>query len=147
MRKMHLEGSWTIHAPREEVYKIISDFENMPKNFPAVAHSMKIVEQKGNDLIIEGKAKSFRKILDVKMRTKLIPMKGFISDNESDLVSEGHEEFMLEKIPQGTRINYTYDITLRSKIVALVSTPLIKWFSMWFWKRAFIDRLKEMLEK
>ena len=59
MKTIHLKSSWIIKAPRNSIYNIVSDFESMPKNFPAVAHSMKIISKNGNNLVIEAVAKSF----------------------------------------------------------------------------------------
>lgn len=50
MKHIHLENSWVIKAPLEEVFNIITDFENMPKNFPKVAESITITKREGNDL-------------------------------------------------------------------------------------------------
>jgi len=62
MREINLKGSWVIRAPREEVYKIMTDFENMPKYFPKVAESLRIVSRNGNHLSIDAKAKSLKYI-------------------------------------------------------------------------------------
>jgi uncharacterized membrane protein len=42
MKHLNLQGSWVIKASKDEIYKIISDFENMPKYFPTVAESVHI---------------------------------------------------------------------------------------------------------
>lgn len=47
MKKIHLRASWIVDAQREAMYKVVSDFENMPKYFPKVAHSIEIVERDG----------------------------------------------------------------------------------------------------
>lgn len=44
MKHINLKGSWVIKAPIDQVFKIISDFENMPKNFPTVAESLVITK-------------------------------------------------------------------------------------------------------
>jgi hypothetical protein len=56
MKKVHLKGSWIIKASLDDVYGIITDFENMPKNFPKVAHSVNILERDGDSLHIKAKA-------------------------------------------------------------------------------------------
>ncbi len=33
MKQIHLQNSWIIKAPLEDVFKIITDFEKMPKLF------------------------------------------------------------------------------------------------------------------
>lgn len=147
MKQIHLKGSWVIKAPREEVYKIISDFENMPKYFPSVAESIYITEKQGNHQKMKAKVKSFGRVFNAKMQTELLPSIGFRSDNESSLGTSGHEEFLMEDVENGTKINYTYDIEIHRPIIRIIGTPLIKWFAMWTWKRAFIDKLRKILEK
>jgi uncharacterized membrane protein len=55
MKRLHLKGSWVIKAPKEEIYKIISDFENMPKYFPSIAESVHITEKQGNHQKMEAR--------------------------------------------------------------------------------------------
>lgn len=97
MKKVKLEGSWIIKAPREKVYKIVTDFENAPKYFPSVANSLKIIDKKSNNLIIEATTKTFGLTFKVLMKTKLCPPKGFLSINESSLAIED-EKFMVEEV-------------------------------------------------
>ena len=145
--RIHLEGSWFIRAPRGEVYRIITDFERMPEYFPKVAKSLRITNREGNNLTIEAEAKSFGRVIQTRMNTRLRPEQGFVSDNQSALGTAGHEEFMLEEVPEGTRINYTYDVELKNTFLRIFAKPLIGWYAMRFWRRAVIDNLKEMLEK
>jgi len=148
MKHINLKGSWVIKAPIGEVFKIISDFENMPKNFPTVAESLVITKRDGNKLEIDAKAKSFGSVFPVKMKTEIIPGKGYISDNESPKFgTSGHEEFLMEEVEGGTKINYVYEVDIHNKWLRVIAKPLIGWFSMWFWEKAFIDRLKELLKK
>ena len=99
MKKIILKKSWIIKAPREEVYKIMSDFENMPKYFPKVAQSLQILKRDGNNLTIEAKAKTFGRIISAQMETQLRPPVGYVSDNKSAMGTSGHEEFLMEEIP------------------------------------------------
>jgi carbon monoxide dehydrogenase subunit G len=147
MKHIHLKGSWIIKAPKEEIYPIVSDFENMPKYFPTIAESVHITEKQGNHQKMSACVKSFGKVFDVKMQTELLPTIGFRSDNESSFGTSGHEEFLMEDTEGGTRITYVYDIEIHSPILRIIGTPLIKWFAMWSWKRAFIDKLRKIVEK
>ena len=82
------------------------------------------------------------------MKTEILPERGFISDNESPVFGTSwHEEFLLSAHEEGTLVDYKYEVTIHKKWLRLVATPLIKWYSMKFWEKAFIDRLKEMVEK
>lgn len=146
MKQIHLSSSWVIKAPREKIYKIISDFENMPKYFPSVAESIRITEKQGNHQRMEAKVKSFGKVFDVKMQTELLPDIGFKSNNESSFGTSGHEEFLMEDVDGATRINYTYEIEIHRPILRIIGTPLIKWFAMRSWEHAFIDKLRKMVE-
>lgn len=73
MKQICLRGSWIIRASRDEVYEIISDFENMPIYFPQVAKSMQIIERAGNVQTINAEAKSFGTTFPLKMITELLP--------------------------------------------------------------------------
>ena len=72
MKHISLKGSWVIKAPVGEVFKIVTDFSNMPKNFPTVAESLVITKKDGNKLEIDAKAKSFGTVFPVKMKTEII---------------------------------------------------------------------------
>lgn len=147
MKQIHLKGSWIIKAPKEEIYKIVSDFENMPKYFPTIAESVHITEKEGNHQKMNARVKSFGKVFDVKMQTELLPNIGFKSTNESSFGTSGYEELLMEDVEAGTKINYTYEVEIHKPLLRLVATPMIKWFAMWSWKRAFIDKLKKIVEK
>jgi carbon monoxide dehydrogenase subunit G len=147
MKKIHLKGSWIIKAPRDEVYKIMTDFENVPRNFPAVAQSLRIVGRQGNNLTIEAKAKTFGRVILVHMEMQLRPPVGYVSDNKSAIGTAGHEEFLMEEVPEGTKINYTYDVEIDNPFLRIFGRVLIGWYAMRFWKRAVIDKLKEILEQ
>ncbi len=147
MKRLHLEGSWIIKAPKEKIYPIVSDFENMPKYFPTIAESVHITEKQGSHQKMEARVKSFGKVFDVKMQTELLPNIGFRSTNESSFGTSGSEEFLMQDTEGGTRITYTYEIEIHRPLLRVVATPLIKWFAMWSWKRAFIDKLRTIVEK
>lgn len=150
MKEINLTGRWLIRAPREDVYAIVSDFEAMPVRFPKVAKSMRIVERLGNTLTIHARAASFGSIFPefaVVMTTTLIPSVGYISDNVNEtLGTAGHEELLLSDVPEGTQIDYSYIVAIRSAWLRVLARPLIGWLALRFWKRAFIDRLRAMLE-
>ncbi len=148
MKHINLKGSWVIKAPIDKVFKIISDFENMPNNFPTVAESLVITKKDGNKLEIDAKAKSFGMVFPVKMKTEIIPGRGYITDNDnSKLGISGHEEFLMEEVEEGTRINYVYEVDIHNKWLRAIAKPLLGWYSMKFWEKAFIDRLKDIVKK
>ena len=147
MKAITLNASWIIKAPVAEVFKIMTDFEKFPENFPKVADSIRVVERKGNYLEMDATVKSFGRKFPVKMKTQIIPEKGFISDNESpEFGTSGHEEVQLVPSSDGTVLDYTYQVTIHKRWLRIVARPLIGWFSMKFWERAVIDELRKNLE-
>jgi hypothetical protein len=97
---------------------------------------------------MEATVRSFGRTFKVKMKTHILPGKGFISDNDSyQFGTSGHEEMLFSEHPQGTLIDYTYQVTIHKKWLRVVAVPLIKWYSMKYWEKAVIDRLKKMVEK
>lgn len=128
------------------MYSIITDFENMPKYFPSVAKSVRIVNKENNRLTISAETKSFGRTFRVSMNTELRPLKGFISENISKLGIE-LEVFKMKEVPEGTKICYTNDVEIKSAFFRLFGKPLIGWWAMKYWERAVIVKLKQMLEK
>lgn len=148
MKEITLHKQWVVQAPVEDVSRIMTDFEKLPKYFPKVAESVRIDRREGNSLDMEATVKSFGRKFKVKMKTQILPGKGFISDNDSyQFGTSGHEELLLSEHPQGTLIDYTYQVSIHKPWLRIVATPLIKWYSMKFWEKAVIDELRKMLEK
>ena len=84
----------------------------------------------------------------MKMKTRILPGEGFVSDNESPRFgTSGHEELRLLERPEGTLIDYTYQVAIHKRWLRIVARPLIGWFSMKYWQRAVIDELRKRLEK
>ena len=148
MKQITLHKQWVVKAPIEDVSRIMTDFEKLPKYFPKVAESVQIINRDGNNLEMEATVKSFGKKFKVKMKTQILPGKGFISDNNSyQFGTSGHEELLLSENPGGTLIDYTYQVTIHKAWLRIIATPLIKWYSMKAWEKAVINELKKMLEK
>ena len=142
-----LHGRWLIKASLMEVFNIMTDFEKWPEYFPKVASSIRVVSHKGNNLELAATIKSFGHSFPVKMKTQILPQKGFMSDNDSPKFgTSGHEELLLSKNPEGTVIDYTYQVTIHKPWLRLVAKPLISWFSMKYWQKAVIDELRKILE-
>ena len=148
MKEITLHDQWIIKAPVAEVANIMTDFERLPEYFPKVAESVLVTLRDGNNLEMEATVKSFGRSFKVKMKTQILPGKGFISDNDSyQFGTSGHEELLLSEHGEGTLIDYTYQVTIHKRWLRIVATPLIKWYSMKFWEKAVIDELRKMLEK
>ena len=143
-----LHAQYLIKAPLPLVYDTIIDFEKWPVYFPKVAESIQVTWLGESELEIKASVKSFGKEFPVFMKTQVLPEKGFISDNESPgFGTSGHEELFLAESPQGTLIDYTYQVTIHKRWLRIVAKPLISWFSMKYWKKAVIDELRKRLER
>jgi hypothetical protein len=148
MKEITLHNQWVIKAPPDDVFGIMTDFEKYPEHFPKVAESIRISRREGNDVEMDATVKSFGKQFQVKMKTRIIPGKGFVSDNDSyQFGTSGHEELLLSPLPEGTLVDYTYQVTIHKKWLRVVAVPLIRWYSMKYWEKAVIDQLKKILEK
>lgn len=148
MQQITLHGNWLVKAPLEQVFNIMTDFEKFPMYFPKVAESIRVTRRKENYLEMEAGVKSLGKLYPVTMKTQIIPGKGFVSDNDSPgFGTSGHEEFLLSESPVGTRIDYTYQVSIHRFWLGIVAGPLIRWYLMRYWEKAVIDRLRKMLEK
>ena len=146
--KIILNGKWLIKAPLVKVFDVMTNFEKWPDYFPKVAESIKVVRREGNSLEMEAIVKSFGQKFPVKMKMRILPGKGFISDNENPKFgTSGHEEFLLSESLEGTVINYTYQVVIHKPWLRIVAKPLIGWFSMKYWQKVVIDELRKKLEK
>ncbi len=148
MKEITLHKQWKIDAPIEKVFRIMTDFEHMSEHFPKVADSVHIKKHEGDRLEMQAKVKSFGRIFRVNMVTKILPGRGFISDNDSfEFGTSGHEELLLSEDAGGTLIDYTYQVTIHKAWLRIIATPLIRWYSMKAWEKAVIDELKKLVEK
>jgi len=148
MKEITLHNQWLVKASIENVFKMITNFEKFPEYFPKVADSIQIKKQEGNYLEMDATLSSFGKKFPVKMKTQILPDKGFISDNESPKFgTSGHEELLLSETPEGTLIDYTYQVSIHKAWLRVVATPLIRWYSMKYWEKAVISELRKALEK
>ena len=147
-RKTHLEGHYYISASREAVYSLLTNFENLPKNFPQVAKSAKIISMNGNDFDVEVKTKAFpgSRLFTVRMIGTLNPGFGFRSTNTSSLGVE-EELVVLCDDSGGTRIDYINDVAINSPIFRIFAKFLIKRLALWYWEMAIIKKMKLILEK
>lgn len=148
MKDITLHARWLIKAPLMEVFTIMTDFEKFPEHFPKVADSIQVMRREGNYLEMDATVKSFGQEFPVKMKTEILPGKGYVSDNESPKFgTSGHEEFLLSPHPEGTMIDYTYQVAIHKYWLRIVAQPLIGWYSMKYWQKAVIDELRKMVER
>jgi len=89
---------------------------------------------------MEATVKSFGKKFQARMKTQILPGKGFISDNDSyHFGTSGHEELLLCEHSEGTLIDYTYQVTIHKKWLRMVAVPLLRWYSIKYWEKAVIN--------
>lgn len=123
-------------------------FRKVSRKFPQGRRIDTDQKKEGNDLEIEATVKSFGKKFKVKMKTWILPGEGFVSDNDSyQFGTSGHEEILLSPHAEGTLINYTYQVAIHKKWLRIIAVPLLRWYSMKYWEKAVIARLKMILEK
>lgn len=145
-----VHGNWLVRADRESIYEIISDFEHMPEHFPKVARAMRLVKRDGDVLTLEAESASFGSLfpsVKIEMTATLLPGRGYrCSTRNLTFDTAGDEELLLVDDPEGTRIKYTYFVTVRRRWVK----PLYGWtvsvFALPYWKRAVVDPLESLVE-
>jgi len=148
MKAITLHKEWVIKASLDEVFRVMTDFEKFPVHFPRVAESVRIMKREGAYLEAEAAVKSFGKTFPVRMRTRILPQRGFVSDNDSPKFgTSGHEELLLSAHPEGTLISYTYQVSIHKLWLRFVATPLIRWYSMEYWEKAVVNEVRKLLEK
>ena len=149
--KVEVVGNWLIKAKREEVYKIVSNCEKMPENFPKIAKSINVIEKNDTKLKVEAVAASFGRFfpkVKINIDVELLPNRGYRCQTfNTTFNTTGEEELLLLDDPEGTMVKYTYFLTIRNKRWKRLYVWLVKTFGLPFWKRAFIDRLNIMLTK
>lgn len=145
-----VHGDWLIRADRESVYAIVSDFERMPERFPKIARAIRLVKRDGDVLTLEAEAGSFGSLLPsakIEMTATLLPGRGYrCTTRNITFNTTGDEELLLVDDPEGTRINYTYLVTVRRRWLKPLFAWMISAFGLPFWKRSFVDPLESLVE-
>lgn len=149
--KVAVKGNWLIRAKREDVYRIVSNWEKMPEHFPRVAKAVTVLERQGTHLRVQSIAASFAPFLPgakVNIDVDLLPGRGYRCKTfNTTFNTTGEEELLLVDDPEGTRIQYTYFVTVRNRKWTQLYAWLVKTFGLPFWKRAFIDQLSLLLKQ
>jgi hypothetical protein len=145
-----VRGNWLIKAERELLYSIISDFESMPKNFPRVAHSMKLISREGNNMSLRAEAASFGRwfpTVKIDISVELLPGEGYrCKTHNVSFNTTGDEELLLVDDPEGTRIEYTYFVTVKNRRFGPLYAWLVSKLGLPFWKKSIIDRLQILVQ-
>lgn len=145
-----VHGDWLVRADRESLYAIVSDFERMPEHFPKIARAMNLVEHDGDVLTLEAESASFGSLFPsarIEMTVTLLPGQGYrCTTRNRTFNTTGDEELLLVDDPEGTRIKYTYFVTVRRRWLKPVYAWMVSTFALSFWKRSFVDRLELLVE-
>ncbi len=147
--KIAVEGNWLIRSDRASVYAIISDFEHMPEHFPKVARAIRVLSRDGDVLTIEAESASFGRFFPtakILMTAELLPGEGYrCSTHNLTFNTTGDERLLLVDDPDGTRISYTYFVTVKNRRLRPLYAWGVRTFGLPYWKRCFVDRLEVLL--
>lgn len=145
-----VHADWLVRADRESVYAIISDFERMPEHFPKVARAIKLIERDGDVLRLEAESASFGSLFPsarIEMTATLLPGRGYrCTTHNLTFNTTGDEELLLVDDPEGTRIKYTYFVTVRRRWLKPLYAWMVSTLALPFWKRSFVDPLESLVE-
>ncbi len=145
-----VHGDWLVRADRESVYAIISDFEHMPEHFPKVARAMRLISREGDVLTLEAESASFNSLFPsakIEMTATLLPGQGYrCTTHNLTFNTTGDEELLLVDDPEGTRIKYTYFVTVRHRWMRRTYAWLVRVLALPFWKRSFVDPLESLVK-
>ena len=149
--KVAVTGNWLVKASREQLYEIFSHWEKMPEHFPQVAKKVQILEQHDTHLKVQAVAGSFASFLpgaNITIEVELLPGRGYRCKTfNTTFNTTGEEELLLVDDPAGTRIQYTYFVTVKNRRWRGLYAWMVKAFGLPFWKRAVIDRLPKLVAK
>lgn len=145
-----VHGDWLVRADGGSVYAIVSDFEHMPEHFPKVARAMRLISRDGDVLTLEAESASFNSLFPsarIEMTATLLPGRGYrCATRNLTFNTTGDEELLLVDDPEGTRIKYTYFVTVRHRWMRRPYAWLVRVLALPFWKKSFVDPLESLLE-
>ena len=106
----------TIKADREKVFKLVTDFENLPKNFPQFFKSIKVISREGNIVTTEDDAMMAGREVHQTTKHALTPSE--IDDVHllSGDAKDSHIVTTYSTIPEGTKVVVEGDFKLAGKL-------------------------------
>ena len=150
MNKVVIRGSWLIPASRTSVYAVASDFAKIPENFPKLARSMVVLSSGDNKLTIEAETASsgiFPRCM-VSMEVELLHERGYrCATFNRRFNTRGQEELLLSDVAGGTRLEYTYIVTVRYKWLCPLFGWLVRVFGLSYWKKHYLRPLTLLAQK
>ncbi len=140
-----IKSHWFIPASRHFVYAVASDFEHFSQHFPRIAHSTRVVSRVDNRLVVEAEAASFGRFFPrvyVTINVELLPGEGYrCSTLNHTFNTTGEEELLLSDAAGGTRITYSYTVTVRRKLFLPLYAWLVRRFALRYWKCSYLEPL------
>ena len=145
MKPIRWEGSWTIRAPRDEVYRWMTDFDHWAKKMPGIVKSARVVSRTETAVVVKGEFNLLGRKGRGVMNIRLHPLAGFDADNDSEELGEEKETVRFEEIPEGTLYKWVVDAKPNGFHVRLLSR-FLGYFVRRFYERTIIKPLKGALE-
>jgi hypothetical protein len=124
-----VEAAWHIPAKPEEVYRVATDFEHWPENFPDIVKRILVVERTPERAVLEVELDMFGVRHRAIMRLQLIPSKGYIAENNSEKLGREVERITLTPAPSGTLYRWENDMRPKGvllNLLAFLFRPLIR---------------------
>lgn len=106
----------TIKADREKIFKLVTDFERLPNEFPQFFKSVKVISRDGNTVTTEDHAVMAGREVHQTTRHVLTPPE--IDDVQllSGDAKDSHIVTTYTTVPEGTRITVEGDFKLAGKL-------------------------------
>jgi carbon monoxide dehydrogenase subunit G len=145
MKPIHWWGSWLIRAPREQVFAMMTDFDNWPRMMPRVVKSARIIERDENTVVLSGSFSILGQRGDAVMNIRLDPPGEWVAQNHSGQLGRETEIIRFEAVDLGTRLTWEVDVEPKKRVVRLVA-PLLTFPIRWFYQRAIVQPLRNSLE-
>jgi carbon monoxide dehydrogenase subunit G len=144
MRPIHWEGSWTIRAPRERVYEVMTDFENWPKLFPDLVKSIRVIRRTDTAAVLEGEFSLLGRKGHGVMHLRLHPPEGYSAENTSEELGEESETLKFEEAPEGTLYRWTVEARPKGLLNHLLGMVL-GFYVRRFYERSLIGPLRKIV--
>ena len=101
-------------------------------------------------LTLEAESASFGSLFPpakIEMTATLLPGRGYrCTTRNLTFHTTGDEELLLVDDPEGTRIKYTYFVTVRHRWLKPLYAWMVSAFGLPYWKRSFVDPLESLVE-
>ncbi|MGH9947936.1 MAG: SRPBCC family protein [Pyrinomonadaceae bacterium] len=146
MKPVRWQGSWVIRAPREKVYKWMTDFDRWAELMPDIVKSARVISRTDSTVVLDGVFRILGREGRGVMNIRLHPLAGFDADNTSEKLGEEKETVRFEEIPEGTLYKWTVEVKPSGIHVHLLS-KFLGYFIRRFYERTIIKPLSRAVEQ